>query len=88
MRFPDPERLRVTLDVTWILSENWLNYIGYHNEELTVEALLEGYTEILEVLRPYFCTDLQYVTRQSYHAIESIMSQRLLQTDTSWVHVG
>lgn len=88
MCFPDPERLRVTLDVTWILSENWLNYIGYDDEVLTVEALLGGYTEILEVLRPYFCTDLQHVAAQSYHTIQSIMSQRLLQTDTSWVHVG
>jgi AcrR family transcriptional regulator len=86
MRFPaDPERLRMMLDVTWILSENWLNYLGYHDRELTVEALLEGYAEILEVLRPYFCTDPQHVTRQSYHAIESLVSQRSLQTDTSWV---
>jgi AcrR family transcriptional regulator len=85
MRFPaDKDRLRMMLEVTWILSENWLNYLGYPDRELTVEALLEGYAGILEVLRPYFCTDPQHVTRRSYHTIETLVSRRPAQTDTSW----
>jgi len=77
MRFPpDPRRLRAIIDVTWIVNENWLNYMDYHDREVTVEAMLEGYSEILEVLRPYLCADLQQITRESYHTIERLAAQR------------
>jgi AcrR family transcriptional regulator len=76
MRFPpDPRRLRSIVDVTWIVNENWLNYMDYHDREVTVEAMLEGYGEILEVLRPYLCADPQQITRESYHTIERLAAQ-------------
>ena len=77
MRFPpDPRRLRAIIDVTWIVNENWLNYMDYHDREVTVEAMLEGYSEILEVLRPYLCADLQQITQESYHTIERLAARR------------
>lgn len=76
MRFPpDPRRLRSIIDVTWIVNENWLNYMDYHDRQVTVEAMLEGYTEILEVLRPYLCADPQQITQESYHTIERLAAQ-------------
>ena len=67
MRFPpDPRRLRAIIDVTWIVNENWLNYMDYHDREVTVATILEGYYEILEVLRPYLCADPQQITQESY----------------------
>jgi AcrR family transcriptional regulator len=76
MRFPpDPKRLRSIIDVTWIVNENWLNYMDYHDREVTVDAMLEGYAEILEVLRPYLCADLQQITQESYHTIERLAAQ-------------
>ena len=76
MRFPaDPRRLRSIIDVTWIVNENWLNYMDYHDREVTVEAMLEGYAETLEVLRPYLCADPQQITRESYHTIERLATQ-------------
>jgi AcrR family transcriptional regulator len=76
MRFPpDPKRLRSIIDVTWIVNENWLNYMDYHDREVTVEVMLEGYTETLEVLRPYIVADLQQITRESYHTIERLAAQ-------------
>ena len=73
MRIPeDAPRLRSIVDVTWIVSENWLNYMDYHDREVTVESMLEGYAEILEVLRPYLCADPQQVTQESYHTIERL----------------
>ena len=76
MRFqPDSGRLRSIIDVTWIVNENWLNYMDYHDREVTVEAMLEGYTETLEVLRPYLCADLQQITRESYNTIERLAAQ-------------
>jgi AcrR family transcriptional regulator len=78
MRFPpDPQRLRSIIDVTWIVNENWLNYMDYHDRQVTVEAMLEGYAEILEVLRPYLCADPQQITQESYHTIERLATQSL-----------
>jgi len=76
MRFPpDPRRLRSIIDVTWIVNENWLNYMEYHDREVTVEAMLEGYCETLEVLRPYLCADFQQITQESYRTIERVANQ-------------
>ncbi len=72
---PDPRRLRAIIDVTWIVNENWLNYMDYHDREVTVEAMLEGYGETLEVLRPYLCADPQQITQESYHTIERLAAQ-------------
>ena len=73
MRLPsDPQRLRAVIDVTWIVNENWLNYMDYHNRPVTVEAMLAGYVETLEVLRPYLCADVQQITQESYHTIERL----------------
>jgi AcrR family transcriptional regulator len=76
MRFPpDPKRLRSIIDITWIVNENWLNYMDYHDREVTVEVMLEGYAETLEVLRPYLCADLAQLTQESYHTIERLAAQ-------------
>src|SRR5690242_17952258 len=88
MRFPpDPRRLRAIIDVTWIVNENWLNYMDYHDREVTVEAMLEGYSEILEVLRPYLCADLQQITQESYHTIERLATQRPVAEDDTQLAV-
>ena len=84
MRFPpDPKRLRSIIDVTWIVNENWLNYMDYHDREVTVEAMLEGYGEMLEILRPYLCADLQQITRESYHTIERLAAQAAAEAEAS-----
>lgn len=76
MRIPeDAQRLRSIVDVTWIVSENWLNYLEYHDRAVTPEAILAGYYEILEVLRPYLCADPQQITQESYLTIERLASQ-------------
>jgi len=82
MRFPpDPKRLRSIIDITWIVNENWLNYMDYHDREVTVEVMLEGYAETLEVLRPYICADLQQITRESYHTIERLAAQAMAEAE-------
>jgi AcrR family transcriptional regulator len=88
MRFPpDPKRLRSIIDVTWIVNENWLNYMDYHDREVTVEAMLEGYRETLEVLRPYLCADLQQLTQESYHTIERLAAQATAEAEATHVAV-
>jgi AcrR family transcriptional regulator len=66
----DGQRLRSIVDVTWIISENWLNYIEFQDGKVAVEAILAGYSQILEVLRPYLCADPQQITRESYLTIQ------------------
>jgi AcrR family transcriptional regulator len=69
---PDARRVRSIVDVTWIVSENWLNYVEYHDREVGTASILEGYYEILEVLRPYLCADPQQITQESSHTIERL----------------
>ena len=83
MRFPaDPRRLRAIIDVTWIVNENWLNYIDYHDREVSVAAMLDGYGEILEVLRPYLCADPQQITQEAYLTIERLAAQAFAQASS------
>ena len=78
---PDARRLRSIVDITWIISENWLNYVEYHDREISTATILDGYYEILEVLRPYLCADPQQITQESYLTIERLASQRLCEAD-------
>ena len=78
MRLPDDaRRLRSIVEVTWILSENWLNYTEYQERELTAAAIQEGYAAILEVLRPYLDADPQQLTEASSTTIAQLVPQEL-----------
>jgi AcrR family transcriptional regulator len=68
----DAQRLRSIVDATWIISENWLNYIEFHDRKVTAESILAGYYQILEVLRPYLCADPREITRESYPTIQQM----------------
>ena len=69
----DPRRMRSIVEVTWILSENWLNYAEYQGQDITVATIQEGYHGILEVLRPCLCVDPQRITEESCCAIERLV---------------
>jgi AcrR family transcriptional regulator len=74
MRLPqDAGRLRSILEVTWILSENWVNYIEHQDREMGAATIFEGYAAILEVLRPYLCADPQQITAESCCTIERLV---------------
>jgi AcrR family transcriptional regulator len=79
----EPRRLRSIVDITWIISENWLNYIEYHDRELTVEAVAAGYDQILEVLRPYLIVDPHRITTESYSIIERLTTRPLAPAGSS-----
>jgi AcrR family transcriptional regulator len=68
----DARRLRSIVDVTWILSENWLNYVECDEGKPTVDAILTGYYEILEVLRPWLSADPVQITRESFLTIQAL----------------
>jgi AcrR family transcriptional regulator len=68
----DARRLRSIVDVTWIISENWLNYVECDEGKPTVDAMLTGYYEILEVLRPWLSADPVQITRESFLTIQAL----------------
>jgi AcrR family transcriptional regulator len=70
---PEPKRLRAIVEVTWILSENWVNYIEYQDREMSCATIQEGYAAILEVLRPYLCADPQQITESASFTIERLL---------------
>ena len=73
IRLPaDDRRLRSIIDITWILSENWLNYLEYHDREVTTDSISAGYHEILEVLQPYLTADPTELSHRSLPAIEKL----------------
>jgi len=80
MRLPrDARRLRAIVEVTWILSENWVNYIEYQDRHMDAATIQEGYAAILEVLRPYLGADPQQLTTQSGYTIARlVVPQQLL----------
>lgn len=59
----------------WIISENWLKYVSYQDRQVTTVAMLDGYAEILEVLRPYICVDPHQITVQSHRTIKRLAWQ-------------
>jgi AcrR family transcriptional regulator len=69
----DSRRLRAIVEVTWILSENWVNYIEYQDREMGAAAIQEGYAAILEVLRPYLSADPQQLTAESCGTIARLV---------------
>ena len=77
MRLPqDARRLRAMIEVTWILSENWVNYIEYQDREMSAAAIQEGYAAILEVLRPCLGGDPQQLTAESCCTIAQLVVER------------
>src|SRR6201991_614655 len=76
IRLPaDDRRLRSIIDITWILSENWLNYLEYHDREVTADSISAGYNEILEVLQPYLTTDPAEISDRSLPTIEKLTTR-------------
>ncbi|MFT7458809.1 MAG: AcrR family transcriptional regulator [Planctomycetota bacterium] len=58
---------------TWIISDNWLNYIEFKKFEPTSEKILEGYEMMLDILRPYFTQPWDEVLAESKVTIKGVV---------------
>ncbi len=77
MDFKNSESLINSLVVSsWIISDNWLNYIEFKKYEATSEKILEGYEMILDIFRPYFTQTWADVTADSLTAIKGIVDDK------------
>jgi len=61
---------------TWIISDNWLNYIEFKKYEATSGKILEGYEMILDILRPYFTRPWNEILAESLAAIKGVVDSK------------
>lgn len=48
-----PETLRNLVKLSWILSDNWINYVSVDNTAGYPDCVSEGYELLIDLLRPY-----------------------------------
>ncbi len=65
------ESLRYIVLMTWIFSENWLNFVTLEGAEVDAEKAQEGYDFIIEILYPYLTRKARKEIFDSYSAIQS-----------------
>ena len=76
MRFnDDPSLIRSLVVATWIISDNWPNFVEFRGGELDAEAICQGYDMILHVLGPHITVDLRAVTKTSHQAIHQLVPE-------------
>ncbi len=76
---PEPEKVRSVVVATWIISDNWPNFLEFSGRELDAEAICEGYDMILHVIGPYITADFQAVTAVSHKTIHEMVSSTPLE---------
>ena len=58
MRQPEGERsLESLVRISWILSDNWINYIEVDGREINQQTIREGYALVIELFRPYLAEE-------------------------------
>ena len=73
MQFKDESNLNHLVVSTWIISDNWLNFIEFGQIEQSLEKVLGGYEIILEIMRPNFCGDWEGVKEESLATIRKML---------------
>lgn len=71
----DKERLRPVVVSTWIISDNWPNFVEFSGEPFDADAICRGYDMILHMLAPYITVDFRDVTRTSHATIHSMVGK-------------
>jgi AcrR family transcriptional regulator len=71
----EPELVRPLVIATWIISDNWPNFVEFQGEEFNADAICQGYDMILHVLSPYITVDFRDVTRTSHETIHAMVGK-------------
>ena len=72
---PDSDKLRPVVIATWIISDNWPNFVEFSGEEFDADAICRGYDMILHMLSPYITVDFRDATRASHEAIHAMVGR-------------
>lgn len=74
---PDPTVVRSLVYATWIISDNWPNFVEFQWGELGADEICQGYNMILHVLGPYIKVDFRALTQASHATIRNMMEAKL-----------
>lgn len=69
------DRTRPVVIATWIISDNWPNFVEFSGAEFDAEAICQGYDMILHMLSPYITVDFRDVTRTSHETIHAMVAK-------------
>jgi AcrR family transcriptional regulator len=72
----DPALVRSLVIATWIISDNWPNFLEFQGGQFDADAICQGYDMILHVLGPYITVDFRAVTQASHRAIHSLVASK------------
>jgi len=72
----DPALIRSLVIATWIISDNWPNFVEFQGEELSAEAICQGYDMILHVLGPYIKVNFGALTQISHQTIKDMVTSK------------
>lgn len=68
-----PESLRYLTKLSWILCDNWINYISVDKLDVYPECRNEGHALLIELFRPYFTPRaMDYLERQRFDTEDDI----------------
>jgi len=70
----DPTVVRSLVIATWIMSDNWPNFVEFQGEKLDADAICQGYDMILHVLGPYIKVNFRALTATSHATIKNMVS--------------
>ncbi|MEJ8568009.1 TetR/AcrR family transcriptional regulator [Elongatibacter sediminis] len=71
----DRAMLRPVVIATWIISDNWPNFVEFSGREFDAEAICQGYDMILHMLAPYITVGFEDVTRTSHETIHALVAE-------------
>lgn len=72
---PDPVLVRSVVIATWIISDNWPNFVEFQGGQFDADAICQGYDMILHILAPYITVDFSAVTKTSHQTIHTMVSR-------------
>lgn len=81
-KFPSSESLKYLVTVTWILCDNWMNFIELQGQETDEEIIQAGYDSIVEILHPYLTDQSRKDLSESYTVVDT-EAQKFHVTDTA-----
>ena len=79
----DPHLIRPVVIATWIISDNWPNFVEFQGEPFDADAICRGYDMILHLLSPYIRVAFHEVARTSHATIHDMVRELSRETMAS-----
>jgi AcrR family transcriptional regulator len=80
----DLSKVRSLVISSWIISDNWPNFVEFSGRELNADAICEGYDLVLHVIGPFITEDFRSVSRASHDTIRKMVHRSQANDMTSF----